>query len=281
MPFCKISCNLKLAAMHIHDQGILSVPEIIDYLWSGHCTFYHVLNLWRTTGDVIWHTNEVHGWLCLLYFNYINYLRWVFRACPDWFLDEMLELLKTNCFISAHYLTIHQELVHAGLSTKKLKKITLECTENLHVDYICHMAQYSPEQVSFLEKILKDKKTSSRAQGQSRKGTCTVKKGVFVQRWCFSTIYSMVANTVVEGSMTWDLFLQFLEFNVFACQSDCEHIYSSILLQDAVVCTIPWLSQCPCHGQCQDSSWRRNSQVGCLIPFVPWLLVCHSHPHLL
>ena len=131
----------------------------------------------------------------------------------------MLELLKTNCFMSAHYLTIYQELVHAGLSTKKLKNFTLECTEYLHVDYICHMAQYSLEQVSFLEKILKDKKTSSRAQGQSRKGTCTVKKGVSVQRWCFFTeglvtIYSMVANTVVEGSMTWDLFLQFLEFNV-------------------------------------------------------------------
>ena len=51
-----------------------------------------------------------------------------------------------NHFISAHYSTIHQKLVCAGVSTKKLKKITLEHNENLHIDYMHHMTQYSPEQ---------------------------------------------------------------------------------------------------------------------------------------
>jgi hypothetical protein len=131
----------------------------------------------------------------------------------------MLELLENNCFILAHYSTIHRELVCAGVSTKKLKKITLEHNENLHVDYIRHMAQYSPEQVGFLNKISKDERTSSRSRGRSRKGTCAVKKGVFVHGRHFSaegllTIHGMVANTVVEGLMTQDCFLQFLEFTV-------------------------------------------------------------------
>ena len=47
----------------------------------------------------------------------------------------------------------------------------------------------------------------------------TVKKGVFVHGRHFSaegllTIDGMVANTVVEGLMTQDRFLQFLEFTV-------------------------------------------------------------------
>jgi transposase len=219
MPFHKISRDLKLAAMRIHNQGILSVPEIIDCLQIGRSTFYHVLDLWRTTGDVVRRTNGVRGGPRLLHFDDIDYLRQIIRACPDWFLNEMLELLENNHFISAHYSTIHRELVHTGVSTKKLKKIALERNENLRVDYIHHMAQYSPEQVGFLDEISKDERTSSRSRGRSRKGMHAVKKGVFVCGRHFSaegllTIDGMVANTVIEGSMTRDLFLQFLEFTV-------------------------------------------------------------------
>lgn len=219
MPFRKISRDLKLAAMRMHDQGILSVPDIIDCLQIGRRTFYRILDLWRTTGDVVRHTNGVRGRPRLLHFDDIDYLRRIIRARPDWFLDELLELLETNRFISAHYSTIHRELVRAGVSTKKLKKIALERNENLRADHIRHMAQYSPEQLGFLDEISKDERTSSRSRGRSRKGTRAVKKGVFVRGRRFSaegllTIDGMVANTVVEGSMTRDRFLQFLEFTV-------------------------------------------------------------------
>ena len=278
--------NLKLAAMHMHDQGILSVPDIIDCLQIGCHTCCQVLDPWRTTGNVMQHTNRVHSWPHLLHFDDIDYLQQIIRAHPDWFLNELLELLETNCFILAHYLTIHQELVQAGISIKKLNKIALECNENLHANYIHHMAQYSPEQLGFLDEISKDERTSARSQGQSRKGTCTVKKGVFVHRWHFSaegllTIDSMVANTVVEESMTWDWFLQFLEFTVVwlpVIYHEC--IYSPILLQDAILCPIPQLSQCPCHGQCQDHHREGIHKLApqfhlCLDP-----LVCLWHPHL-
>ena len=81
------------------------------------------------------------------------------------------------------------------------------------------MAQYSSKQLGFLDEVSKDERTSCRCQGRSRKGTCAVKKGVFVRGQHFSaegllTIDGMVSNTVVEGSMTHDRFLEYLEFDV-------------------------------------------------------------------
>ncbi|KAF9472492.1 hypothetical protein BDN70DRAFT_768506, partial [Pholiota conissans] len=70
-----------------------------------------------------------------------------------------------------------------------------------------------------LDEVSKDERTLIRARGRSRKGTRAVQKGVFVRGRRFSaegllTIDGMIANTVVEGSMTRDRFLQYLEFTV-------------------------------------------------------------------
>ena len=116
----------------------------------------------------------------------INYLNPIIKHRPDWFLDELLSLLETNRFISAHFTTIHRELVHAGVSTKKLKKIAAERNENLCADYLRHIAQYSAEQLGFIDEVSKDEWTSARSRGQSRKGTRAVRKGVFVRGRCFS-----------------------------------------------------------------------------------------------
>jgi hypothetical protein len=84
---------------------------------------------------------------------------------------------------------------------------------------IIYIAQYSAEQLGFIDEVSKDERTSARSRGRSKKGTCAVKKGVFVRGRRFSatgllTIDGMVSNTVVEGSMTRDLFLEYLEFSV-------------------------------------------------------------------
>ncbi|KAF9472491.1 hypothetical protein BDN70DRAFT_778605, partial [Pholiota conissans] len=70
-------------------------------------------------------------WYSILHFEDIDYLKRIINHRPDWFLDELLNLLATNRFISAHYTTIHRELVRAGISLKKLKKIAVERNENL------------------------------------------------------------------------------------------------------------------------------------------------------
>ena len=156
MPFRKVSRDLKLAAIRMHELGILTVAQIIDCLQISRRTFYRVLQLWNSTGDVVQHTNGVRGRPRLLHFDDIDYLKRIIKHRPDWFLDELLSLLETSRFISAHFKTIHLELVRAGISTKKLKKIAAERNEDLRADYIRHIAQYSAEQLGFIDEVSKD-----------------------------------------------------------------------------------------------------------------------------
>jgi transposase len=244
MPFRKISRDLKLAAVRMHEQNILSVASIIECLQISRRTFYRVLDLWNTTGDVVQHTNGARGRLRILKFEDIVYLKRIIKHRPDWFLDELQYLLQTSRFISANFSTIQRELVRAGVSTKKLKKIASERNENLRADYIRHMAQYSPEQLGFLDEVSKDERTSSRLLGRSMKGTRAVKKGVFIRGRCFSaegllTIDGMISNTVVEGSMTRVRFLQYLEFTVASIHT-IYYSYPNNLL-DAVMRTLSWI----------------------------------------
>ena len=172
--------------MRIHDQGILSVGAIIiDCLQISQRTFYRILNLWVTTGDVVRHTNGIRGRPQILHHDDIDCLRHIIRHRPDWYLDELLDLLKTNRFISALSRLILR-LSTGSLNVlvyqpKKLKKIAFEHNENLRADYMRHMACYSPEQFGFLNEVSKDEKTAERSRGRSRKGTRAVKKSVFVR----------------------------------------------------------------------------------------------------
>ena len=131
---------------------------------------------------------------------------------------------------------------------KKLKKIAAERNENIHADFIRRMAQYQPEQLGFLDEVSKDERTSTRHHGRSMKGRRAVKKGVFVCGRRFSaeellTVDGMVSNTVVEGSMTRNRFLEYLEHSVVRfyphilhtsspCPSSC--LYAPLFLDISV-----------------------------------------------
>jgi transposase len=219
MLFRKLSRDLKMAAIRLYEGDVLPLADILNCLGFSERTFYRMLDLWRNTGDVVRHTYGIRGRPRVLHFDDIYYLKQLIRAHPDWFLDELLVLLKTNRFISVHYATIQRELVRANISTKKLKKIASERNENLRADFIQRMAQYTPEQLGFLDEVSKDERTSCRRRGRSTKGTRAMKKGVFVRGRRFSaegllSLDGMVAFTVVEGSMNRDRFLEFLEFDV-------------------------------------------------------------------
>ena len=205
--------------MRLYEDDILSKPAIIDYLNISSRTFDRVLALWNATGEVVRETNGVRGRPRNLHFSDVEYLKRLIRHRPDWFLDELQYLLQTNRFISAHFTTVHRELVRAGISEKKIKKVASERNEDLQADFIARMGQYLPEQLGFLDEVSKDERTAFRTRGRSRKGTRAVMKGVFVRGRCFSaegllSIDGMVANTVVEGSMTQALFIEYLEFTV-------------------------------------------------------------------
>jgi hypothetical protein len=147
------------------------------------------------------------------------------RDNPDYFLDELLSLLETNHFISVHYTTIFRELEQLDVSQKKLNKIALERDKERRADFIACMAQYSPEEVGFLNEMSKDACSVGRCYGRSRRNTRAQKKQAFVRGQRTSTealltLNGIVAGTVVEGSMMKELFLEYLEFNVVSSSSD-------------------------------------------------------------
>jgi hypothetical protein len=81
------------------------------------------------------------------------------------------------------------------------------------------MAQYSPEEVGFLDEVSKDERTVGRCYGRSKRGRPSVKAQPFIRGCRTSTVgllslEGFVVGTSVEGSLTRVAFLKWLEFTV-------------------------------------------------------------------
>ncbi|KAJ7300436.1 hypothetical protein DFH08DRAFT_919265 [Mycena albidolilacea] len=190
----KISRDVKIAAINLYEQNILSLKQILDCVDFSRRTLYRVLRLWRTTGDVV-RSRKRTGRPRILHYDDINYLLRLARHHPDYFLDELLDLLCHNRFISVHFTTIHRELERMGMSTKILTEIALERSEPTRMDFIREASHYPPHYLGFLDETSKNDKTPGRRTG-------------------FLTCQGMLACKVVEGSMHRDQYLEFLEHQV-------------------------------------------------------------------
>jgi len=125
----KISGDVKLAAIHLHEHQLLSLENILACVGFSESTFWRILKVWRETGDVVSISNRIRGRPRILQCDDVLYLVHLIRHRPEWFLDELLVLLDTNRFVSVHYVTIHCELERVGISLKKLKRIAKERNE--------------------------------------------------------------------------------------------------------------------------------------------------------
>ncbi|KIK93754.1 hypothetical protein PAXRUDRAFT_144355 [Paxillus rubicundulus Ve08.2h10] len=161
----RISQNVKLAAIRLYERGLLQLWDILECCNFSEHTFYHILKLWHDTGDVITHNQSFRGWPCLLDRDDLDYILSLVRSNPDYFLNKLLSLVKNNCFISVHFTTIFQELECAGMSYKKLRRITTERNEDLCVDFISRVAQYEPQQLGFVDETSKDEHTICQCYG--------------------------------------------------------------------------------------------------------------------
>jgi transposase len=182
MPFCKISCDVKLAAIRLYKCELLGLPDILDCCGFSEQTWFRILKLWQETGDVV--NPQPHrafcGRVCALDREDIDCLIRLIRQNPDYFLDEFMHLLKTNQFISVHFTTIFCELERAGVSYKKLKQIASEHNETHHAKFIERMAQYEPLELGFIDETSKDEQTPGRRYGRAKTGKCAEIDQVFV-----------------------------------------------------------------------------------------------------
>lgn len=218
-----ISRDVKIAAIKLFERHLLDLEDILDCCGFSERTWYRVLKLWRTTGDVVSDSKSLRGRLRLVDHNDIHYLLDLIHRNPDYFLDELQYLLKTNRFISINFTTIHRELRRAGVSRKKLQRIAQERNDVRRAEFIARMAQYSPEELGFIDEVSRDERTVSRHYGRSRKG-CRSRKQPFVQGRRTSTVAVLtlegfVSATSVEGSLTKAAFLEWLEFGVVRLSS--------------------------------------------------------------
>ena len=219
MPNRRIERGVKLAGIKLYEHGVLSLSTILDVLGYSRRTFFRTLKLWRETGDVVAAPSLIRGRLRLLNYDDVSYLLLLIEQNPDYFLDELLDLLETNRFISVHYKTIHRALKRAGVSRKKLRRIAIERNELRRADYVHRMSHYPPEYLGFLDETSKDERTLTRGYGRSKRNQRAAKKAVFKRGRRTSTeallcLDGIVACKAVEGSMTKQLFLEWLEFNV-------------------------------------------------------------------
>ena len=79
MPYRKISKDIKIAAMHLYEDDILSKPAILDYLSISSWTFDHILALWNAMGEVVRETNGIHRCPRILHFSDVEYLKHLIR----------------------------------------------------------------------------------------------------------------------------------------------------------------------------------------------------------
>jgi transposase len=215
----RISADVKKAALRLYLHNVLSLDDILACCDISRATFFRAWRLWQETGEVAKRPSALRGRPRLLHTDDLRYLLTLIAARPDWFLDELLNLLKTNRFISVHYSTIYNALVRAGVSLKKLRIIAQERSEPLRADFIRRMAMYTPDQLGFLDETSKNERTLHRRRGRARRNARAAMKGKFVRGRRLSatgvmTIDGVIACDVVVGSMTRVRLLQFLEGEV-------------------------------------------------------------------
>ena len=148
-----ISADCKLAAIRLHETGLLPLETILDCCRFSRRTWFQVIKLWRKTGNIICLGRIHRSCPCILETDDIQYLLRLIRNNPDYFLDEMLNLLQTNRFISVQFTAIFRELERAGMSRKKLKRIAIERNEERRANFVARMAQYQPEELGFMDEF--------------------------------------------------------------------------------------------------------------------------------
>ncbi|KAK6972291.1 hypothetical protein R3P38DRAFT_3240036 [Favolaschia claudopus] len=87
MPNRSISRDVKIAAVNLYEQDILTLKQILDCVGFSRRTFFRVLRLWRTTGNVV-KPRERTGRLRIPHHDDIHYLLELIRNNPHYFLDE-------------------------------------------------------------------------------------------------------------------------------------------------------------------------------------------------
>ncbi|KAI0038082.1 hypothetical protein FA95DRAFT_1464838, partial [Auriscalpium vulgare] len=127
-------------------------------------------------------------------------------------------------------------LQQAGLSTKRVQKLAAERDPEIRADFICRISQYPATYLLPTDEVLKDDRTYARLWGRAPRRQWVQQHYPFVRKRRLLMVSTMaldegiVASRVVEGSLTHDLFFEYLRDDVLPIMNAFPGPRSVILL---------------------------------------------------
>ncbi|KAF8686593.1 hypothetical protein AX14_003833 [Amanita brunnescens Koide BX004] len=193
----------EVAWIVIRLSSILSKDEIATY------TGYSLATVWESKRGQEQRKGKLHDVDLEILFGSI-------RKQPDYYLDELQEIMSTTCGVEVSKATVWRTLHKAGFTIKKMKRVAVECSAEKQLEYSTRIGQYAAHQLVFVDESSVDHQTTYRGFAWSIRGTAVQRKAFFVRGQQYSVLLALSLNDgiihceIVEGLFCMTLFQHFI-----------------------------------------------------------------------
>jgi len=224
MPRRHVSRDLKERIPYLAYVEGFKVKEIERLLGVKKSMIYQTLNYHRNYG-VAYNpqafSNFSRGRPRILTRTDLDLIKALLSQEPTMYLDELQEELLTCRGAVVSIPTLLRSLRRLHFSQKS---VSIHALERNDLDHSIYMNQFAemvsdPAMVMFVDEAAKNKKNPSRKKGWSLKGRRVIQRRCFVRGQWFSilpvlTLDGIIAHDVIPGSVTSELFVNFLREHV-------------------------------------------------------------------
>jgi transposase len=268
MPRRAVSRDLKARVPILHYEQGLSVKKICKLLGIKKSLAYQTLVYSRTYGL---HYNP-HAYRSgrrrHLSPTDVDFVSSILRRRHCSYLAEIQDELAIERGVSVSITTLLRTLQHLHFSRKCVSARALERNDMQCSAFMNRIADVAPdpEMLMFVDEAARNRKTSGRKMGWSLVGTRCIQRRCFVRGQRYSilpilTLDGIITHDVIEGSVTTQTFVTFLRELVVSANHLVYHNMPTPFI-DTSHQSISWASKCPCPGQLQYTSCRRNPCTG-------------------
>ena len=246
MPLHIISCDIKAWIPILHYNLGYSVGKIETVLGVKKTLIYQTLYFHRTHGlsynpYSTWNAHRRH-----LTSMDISFIQGLLHQNHAIYLDEIQELLLVRRGMKISISTLSRTLHQLHFTHKNVSGHALERNNELQALFMNRIADQVPDpnMLMFRDEAAKDERTSARRQGWSLGGPRCVQRKCFVRGRRFSilpilTLDGIITYDIIEGSVTSELFIQFLQ-ELVVCSNLSFLVNDAYFLLDTSDKSISW-----------------------------------------
>ena len=218
MPPHIVSNDIKARIPILHYNLGYSVKEIGRVLGVKKSLVYKTLYFHRAHGLTFnpYSARQIHQ--RHLSFTDISFIRGLLHQKHTIYLDEIQEQLLIRRGMKISLSTLSRTLHRLCFSNKDVSGQALERNNELRAIFMNRIADQVPDpnMLMFGDEASKDERSSARRRGWSPRGTRCIQRKCFVRGRRFSilpilTLDGIIAYDIIEGSVTSERFLQFLQ----------------------------------------------------------------------